>query len=691
MALCNPLNPDTEPKDGVLTHFHQRGNEARTPALAATTQVIQRLVERAALYNPGELSGVFSGDRTYADAALVLQRYAHLYFMHSTMTRMINGLIEKRHQAQTSLSDSSSRTLAEQQEYENTVRTEIEQLENILREIGKVDFYAIKNAMMFFQTNSNSPDKWVSAKALETKVREEISQEKSSQGKAGFGAFLRRFIETNAMRAPSGGENDYAKDVCGQLFQGLDEYRVFCEYNFSNSAPKNEHVTDIFLREACLFSEIQGISSLYTGEGFTRSRLLAGCSTEISAEISSCIEQIVVLANRCIPIPGPRHIKQSVEEYLADYFNKIEWNVPSPTAPMPSAPPSEMNISTAPSDNLPTYLEAGLLPQEELERIANVYAIEARPLTQQVCFDAIYMGCKQGNWSQVRSLNVDLCRLTNQKGLNLLQVAVKEKDIELATVMVIQEIATNYEDVEGKRIISSVATSLHELGARLGNTREALIKYEEALEIRRKIFSNQDHLDVAECLTNSGRINLALGSYEDARVRFEEALEIWRRLSPKHDHPYILTTIIDLGHALNGLERRDEAVARFIEALNSWRELPWDHIHPNFAALLRTAGDSLMEMKRHHEALQMYQEENHVLRTIHHKQDSSEVALSLNNLGRAQKALGERDRAEEEHFKALSMLERLFPNDKFHPHLETTRAYIRDIKGWGVLLDGPRE
>ncbi len=570
--------------NGQRTLYHCRGNKSGSPTLCSTTQAIQLLVKKAAPFQPEELLVTFTPGRTYVDSTSIFLRYAHLYFIHGGMTQMVEGLIGQRERSLVKLLEFPPSTLAEQQERSGKINDEIEQLTGLLNTLRRVDFYALKKVLMVFPTGSGECNSWVVARSLDSEVRADISAEKSYQGKSGLGAFLGRLVETKSKLATTREENAYARDVSGLLFQKFDENRFFCEFNFSIPQSRQEHVTDIFLREACFFSMSRGMKKSYAGEGFVKSSLLDHCSGALSEEVGRCIRHIACIASRNIPIPLASNQKQTLNDYLVDYFRRIDWNIPASNAPAPSAPPSDVPSASLNEDELPSYQEASALPQGGIDRLVEAFSITTHPPTQQACFDAALASCRQRNWDQVRSAGEGLWQFTNTDGRSLLEEVIEEGDLALAIDMVRENIATNFEDKEGRTVIAEIATILNRLGVSMGDTEKALIHLEESLEIRRRLYPKNDHQDIAFSLTNLGRVLQGLVRVEEAWIMFEEALEVHSRNLPD-PHPYIVASILNVGNVLRAMKRKIRAQETIQTAQDMLTRLAQEQTYPPFPGL----------------------------------------------------------------------------------------------------------
>ncbi|OWY22222.1 hypothetical protein C7N43_34375, partial [Sphingobacteriales bacterium UPWRP_1] len=108
---------------------------------------------------------------------------------------------------------------------------------------------------------------------------------------------------------------------------------------------------------------------------------------------------------------------------------------------------------------------------------------------------------------------------------------------------------------------------------------EALLKYEEALEIRRNLAQANPQTwlpDVAMTLNNLGVLQQAKNEFTEALLKYEEALEISRNLAqanPQTWLPDVAMTLNNLGLLLKDMNEFTEALLKYEEALEIYRNL----------------------------------------------------------------------------------------------------------------------
>jgi len=260
----------------------------------------------------------------------------------------------------------------------------------------------------------------------------------------------------------------------------------------------------------------------------------------------------------------------------------------------------------------------------------------------------------------------------------------------LSRFMQYQEAADAYEkDIESEKKRYGeetdhlyIAYSLNNLGStlyKLSHYDKALAKYQESLEMKRRIYKG-DHPDIAGSLNNLGNAFLKLDSFEKALERYEESLEMRRRIY-KGDHPDIASSLMNIGVTLTSVGSYSEALEDHKESLEMrWRIYKGDH--PTVADSLNNIGNILGRLGRYEEALQYQKESLSMMRRIH-KGDHVYIASSLKNVGHTLESLGRYAEALNYFQQSLEMMKKVYPEN--HPEIKVVKKNVFKIKDYAEI------
>jgi serine/threonine protein kinase/tetratricopeptide (TPR) repeat protein len=168
----------------------------------------------------------------------------------------------------------------------------------------------------------------------------------------------------------------------------------------------------------------------------------------------------------------------------------------------------------------------------------------------------------------------------------------------------------------------------------------------------------------AELRNTIGEVYRAIGEPEKAVAMFQQALELRRKLFGP-EHPDVATTLDDLGGALMEQGKLEEAEQAEREALEMRRKLLGKENGP-VALALNNLALVLWSRSKLPEAETMHREALAMRRKVF-GEEHSEVANSLNNLAIVLRDRGKLGEAEALHREALAMRRRLLGND--HPDI----------------------
>ncbi len=93
----------------------------------------------------------------------------------------------------------------------------------------------------------------------------------------------------------------------------------------------------------------------------------------------------------------------------------------------------------------------------------------------------------------------------------------------------------------------------------IGKTGKSLEKYEQSFEMRRAIYQEKLHPDIATSLNNLGGVYEAMGKLEKSLEMHEQSFEMYRAIHKGRLHPDIAMSLNNLGtvyYAMGNLENR---------------------------------------------------------------------------------------------------------------------------------------
>jgi tetratricopeptide (TPR) repeat protein/predicted Ser/Thr protein kinase len=197
------------------------------------------------------------------------------------------------------------------------------------------------------------------------------------------------------------------------------------------------------------------------------------------------------------------------------------------------------------------------------------------------------------------------------------------------------------------------ALVLHLLGmayADLNKSDEALLSYQQSLEIRRRLGQKQG---TADTLNMIALLYVGLGKYDLALKNYKEALQTYRDIGDKQDAG---TVLLNIGQFYDDHGKYDDALKLFKESLQIQREVGNES---NQALCLNNIGNTYL-FKADYENARTYFEQALQLREKFGV--SSDIADTLHNLAETDVMTGQYDQALTRYLRALDL--RRSANDK---------------------------
>jgi CHAT domain-containing protein/Tfp pilus assembly protein PilF len=205
--------------------------------------------------------------------------------------------------------------------------------------------------------------------------------------------------------------------------------------------------------------------------------------------------------------------------------------------------------------------------------------------------------------------------------------------------------------------------------------KECAKKISEALDIRRKLYSNDrypdGHVDLAQSLNDLGTLLQEQGDNVNAERYWRDALDMRRALYPKNrcpkGHEDLAYSLHNLGFLFvaQGLYVKAEPFYRDALAM---RQALYPEGHPELAASWNNLGYLLQSKGEYTEAEVCYRNALDMMRGLYAKDKNPKahagLALSLSNMGYLLLELGEYTKAEDYYVKALKIRQALYTENK---------------------------
>ena len=173
---------------------------------------------------------------------------------------------------------------------------------------------------------------------------------------------------------------------------------------------------------------------------------------------------------------------------------------------------------------------------------------------------------------------------------------------------------------------------------------------------------NQEDVDYANSLNNSGIHYYNSGDYVQAEKYYLEAKDIWEKVLGK-EHPDYATLLNNLGLLYGDWGDYAQAEKYLLEAKNI-RKKVLDKEHPNYAISLNNLGTFYFNLGDYAHSEKYYLEAKDILEKVLGK-EHSDYAISLNNLGLLYSKLGNYTQAEKYYLEANNILGKVL--GKEHP------------------------
>ncbi|MBL9079616.1 MAG: CHAT domain-containing protein [Planctomycetes bacterium] len=217
----------------------------------------------------------------------------------------------------------------------------------------------------------------------------------------------------------------------------------------------------------------------------------------------------------------------------------------------------------------------------------------------------------------------------------------------------------------------------------LGRASEALPQFEAALAMRKRLYGDRDHPDVATSLSNVAACLEDLGRASEALLHCEAALAMRKRVYGDRDHPDVATSLSNVAVFLQSLGRASAALPQHEATLAMRKRLYGDRDHPDVAASLNNVASCLWNLGRVSEALPQCEAALAMRRRLYGDRDHPDVASSLSSVAACLQSLGRGAEALASEQQAMAMIERLRGDAQVSAELR--QSFFEELKRGGVF------
>ncbi|MDX9901714.1 MAG: tetratricopeptide repeat protein [Aliarcobacter sp.] len=145
---------------------------------------------------------------------------------------------------------------------------------------------------------------------------------------------------------------------------------------------------------------------------------------------------------------------------------------------------------------------------------------------------------------------------------------------------------------------ADILTYQGSLNSNLGNNKLTKDFFEQSFEMRKRLYSNQDHTDIASSLSNLGVAYRNKKDFNKALDFIEQSFEMRKRLYPNQDHPHIASSLNYLGVIWSEKKDFDKALEFHILSLGMRKRLYPNQDHPDIAHSLNELGTTVWNNKK---------------------------------------------------------------------------------------------
>ncbi|KAF5430209.1 Tetratricopeptide (TPR) repeat containing protein [Candidatus Methanophagaceae archaeon] len=226
---------------------------------------------------------------------------------------------------------------------------------------------------------------------------------------------------------------------------------------------------------------------------------------------------------------------------------------------------------------------------------------------------------------------------------------------------------------KGKRGVARAFILLGGIQYNIGDTRQAIEYYEQALSIDREMYGDR-HPNVATGLSNIGLAWYARGESKKALEYLEQALGIDKEVYGDR-HPAVATILNNIGLVWQTLGEPQKALECYKQALSMYTGV-YGEKHPNVANTLNNIGSAWRALDEPKKALEYYKQALFIDKKVYGDRHPS-VATYLGNIGEAWNALGDSQRAKEYFQQAYNIFRESYGDE--HPSTKTVKRSLDSV------------
>ncbi|XP_047140662.1 uncharacterized protein LOC105849622 [Hydra vulgaris] len=205
-----------------------------------------------------------------------------------------------------------------------------------------------------------------------------------------------------------------------------------------------------------------------------------------------------------------------------------------------------------------------------------------------------------------------------------------------------------------------------------GNNKQAIEQFQYCLNIYKRIYQDEPHLDVAASCNNLGLTYKANRQYDQAIKYFEESVKMNKLIYQNKPHPSVAASFSNLGEVYRNKGLYDQAIKYYQESLKMKKLIYQDKPHPDVAASFNNLGKAYSDIGQHDQAIKYYEESLNMIKLIYQDEPHLCVAASFNNLAEVYRNKRLYDQAIKCYEESLKINKLIYQDE---PHLDVAASF----------------